>query len=94
MNQQTNTNENICFDEPNSETIDHILEYLERIPGYPYKQNVDSPFVQELIQDFPELNLIEEIKDFRWYYDNQPAQRVKNIRLSIRRWLTNSWTWR
>ena len=79
---------------PDPKEIHDVLEYLQRIPGYPYKENVDPPFIEELIQDFPKLSLIDEIKDFRWYYENDPAERIKNIRLGIRRWLTNSWTWR
>jgi hypothetical protein len=67
-----------------------ILHYLRhRPPGYPYDDQVDPGFVDELLHDFPNTDLIEEIKAFRWYHDNDPAARVRNLRIAIRRWVVN-----
>jgi hypothetical protein len=67
-----------------------ILDYLQyRLPGYPFDTTVDSDFVAELLADFPSTNVLEQIKTFRWYFDNQPGLRVKNLRLSIRRWVSH-----
>ena len=67
---------------------DRILSYLrDRLPGYPFDESTDSDFVDELLEDFPHSDLLEEIKAFRWFHDNVPASRVSNLRLAIRRWV-------
>ncbi len=69
-----------------------ILAYLqEQMPAYPFDPSVDGEFVAELIDDFDDLDLLEEAKTFRWYYNNQPATRYKNLRLGLRRWIANAW---
>jgi hypothetical protein len=35
---------------------------------------------------------LEETKTFRWYYNNRPVQRFKNVRVGLRRWIANAWT--
>jgi len=70
-----------------------ILAYLKnRMPAYPFDADLDKEFVHELIQDFHDLNILEEAKTFRWYYNNRPAARFKNVRVGLRRWITNAWT--
>ena len=67
-----------------------ILHYLKnRMPGYPYDDNVDPDFVDELLADFPRTDVLEQVKAFRWYHDNDPAARVANFRTAIRRWVAN-----
>ena len=69
-----------------------ILEYLQKnMPEYPFDSKLDRPFVEELISDFDHINILEEAKAFRWFHDNQPAKRYRNLRLAIRRWLNNAW---
>ena len=70
-----------------------ILAYLQsQMPAYPFDPNLDDEFVHELIQDFDDLNILEETKTFRWYYNNRPAARFKNVRVGLRRWIANAWT--
>jgi hypothetical protein len=70
-----------------------ILDYLQnRIPEYPFDPILDPDFVDELIQDFHDLDILEETKAFRWYYNNRPTARFKNVRLGLRRWIVNAWT--
>jgi hypothetical protein len=72
---------------------DNILAYLkDQIPAYPFDPKLDAEFVQELIVDFDHLDILEQTKTFRWYYNNQPATRFKNVRVGLRRWLANAWT--
>ena len=74
----------------NRDLCDSILRYLqERLPGYPFDITVDVDFIDELLEDFPNVNVLEEIKTFRWYHGNAPATRVKNLRIAIRRWVAN-----
>ena len=68
-----------------------ILAYLEhQLPDYPLRPELDAPFVDELVHDFPDVDILEQIKTFRWYYDNQPLARVKNVRVALRRWIANA----
>ena len=72
-------------------TAEEILVYLkDRIPSYPFKPKIDNDFVDELVLDFGHLEILEEIKAFRWYYDNDPVAKLSNVRLSLRRWLGNA----
>ena len=43
-----------------------ILDYLEScFPDYPFELQIDRPFVQELLDDFPSVDILEEIKALR-----------------------------
>jgi hypothetical protein len=69
-----------------------ILDYLRnRIPAYPFDPKLDEDFVHELIEDFHHLDILEETKTFRWYHNNRPTDRFKNVRVGLRRWIANSW---
>jgi hypothetical protein len=69
-----------------------ILDYLRNhIPAYPFDPKLDEAFVHELIEDFQDLDILEETKTFRWYHNNRPADRFKNVRVGLRRWIANSW---
>ncbi len=67
-----------------------VLDYLQRLPGYPFDSSVDPEFVDELLLDFPHVDVLEQIKAFRWYHNGDPAAHTKNLRLSIRRWLSKA----
>ena len=68
-----------------------ILDYLEHhLADYPFDPSLDARFVEELLCDFPELDLLEQIKAFRWYYDDAPFTGAKKPRLALRRWLANA----
>lgn len=77
------------FDTHEGPEID-ILHYLESIPAYPFDKNLDTIFVDELIGDFPHINILDQIKAFRWYHNGHPAKHNDNLRLAIRRWLANA----
>jgi hypothetical protein len=71
--------------------VPRILDYLDRcLPGYPFNPNVDRPFVEELLDDFPGIDILEEVKTFRWYYENQPLTRIRSPRVALRRWIANA----
>jgi hypothetical protein len=60
------------------------------MPAYPFDPQLDAVFVEELIADFADFDILEETKTFRWYYDNCPAGRLRNLRSGLRRWIANS----
>lgn len=67
--------------------VQRILHYLEhRWPDYRFDPQIDPDFVTELIDDSPDLDLLEQIKTMRWYYETPP----KKPRAAIRRWLANA----
>jgi len=76
---------------PPSDVVAAILDYLaHHIPGYPFKPGLDRAFVEELVTDFSGIDVLEEIKAFRWYYENEPLTRVRTPRVALRRWLANA----
>ncbi len=76
-------------------TIQGILEYLEHhLPGYPFLTATDTLFVEELQRDFPHLDLLEEIKTFRWYFDDDLSSKKRTFRAALRRWIARSKDWR
>lgn len=69
-----------------------ILDYLQhRLPGYPFNPKLDDDYVEELLDDFPDIDVLAEIKAFRWYYNNRPFENVKKPRVVLRRWISNAW---
>ena len=67
-----------------------VLAYLQdRMPAYPFDPKIDGDFVSELVEDFAEIDILEETKGFRWFYCQKPPQR-RSARLSLRRWLVNA----
>ena len=74
-------------DKPPQET-NHALTYLEhRIPEYPFDPKIDRDFVEELIEDFGPVHVLEEIKSFRWYNDSKGVSNLRSVRLALRRWI-------
>ena len=68
-----------------------ILDYLRKIPVYPFDPKIDPDFVDELLNDFaPAVDVLEETKAFRWYHADQGTAGLRSARLSLRRWLTNA----
>lgn len=68
-------------------TTESILAYLEAMRGYPFDADSDAEFVAELLSDFPSLDVLEQIKAFRWHNGGDPARHFKSLRPAIRRWL-------
>ena len=75
---------------PDNIPVADLLAYLQRIPGYPFDAKIDPDFAGELLEDFAALDVLEEVKAFRWFHDNQPASRVRHLRLGLRRWLAST----
>lgn len=79
------------IDAPDPQLVAAILDYLEHhLAAYPFDPDLDTCFVEELLRDFPDLDVLEQIKAFRWYYDDAPLSGVKKPRVTLRRWLANA----
>ncbi len=68
-----------------------LLRYLEeKIPGYPFQEELDRLFVAELLEDFPGLDHLEELKRFRlWLFDTGSG---KAQRVVLRKWFARAGT--
>ena len=79
-------------DDTRARQREQILAYLrEHLPGYPFNETIDTAFVDELLDDFPQLDLLEQLKALRWYCDNRPFHDAPKPRLAVRRWLARAW---
>lgn len=66
--------------------LDRALESLAAVPGYPFTDKHDKPLLTELIRDFPDVDIVEQIKAWHWYRVDNPS-RLKNPRGALRRWM-------
>jgi hypothetical protein len=69
-----------------SDYQDSLLECLGAIPGYQVCEPVDRALLEELMRDFPEIDLLEQLKAWRWYRADNPTT-LKNPRSALRRWM-------
>jgi hypothetical protein len=69
-----------------SDYLERALETLAGVPGYPFDESHDRPLVSELVRDFPDIDIIDQVKAWRWYRVDNPA-RLKNPRGALRRWM-------
>lgn len=83
MNQQA-TLQNLYPFEPGY--LDRALESLAGVPDYPFAEELDRPLIAEIIRDFPDIDIIDQIKAWRWYRVDNPS-RLKNPRGALRRWM-------
>jgi hypothetical protein len=68
-----------------------LLGYLrDHLTGYPFRLDLDVAFVRELLDDFDDLDVLEQIKRFRWYRNDEPLDEHSKPRLAIRRWLVTA----
>ena len=90
--------------------ISRALQEISKISGYPYSGATDKAFLEELQQQFPSLDIIEEIRSWKtWLMDNvdQDTDRIKpkaskipqklrkvNYRSRLRRWCKNAISWK
>ena len=74
-----------------STKVQAVLVYLQhRLPGYPFEAKTDLDFVEELVEDFAGIDVLDEIKNFRWFNDSKPVSHLRSVRLALRRWIGNS----
>ena len=74
-----------------SKQVAAVLAYLRhRLPAYPFDAQTDQDFVEELVEDFGGVDVLEEIKNFRWFNDSKPVSHLRSVRLVLRRWIANS----
>lgn len=66
------------------------MELLKKIDGYPFDPSKDYPFLDELMDEFPCVNLYEELVRLRlWLSECRPYPGL-HYRLFLRRWVQNA----
>jgi len=66
--------------------LDRALEDLAGVPDYPFCEEHDRLLLAEIIRDFSDIDIIDQIKAWRWYRIDNPS-RLKNPRGALRRWM-------
>lgn len=69
--------------------LDAAAEALAAVPGYDFDEAIDRPLLAELLHDFPDIQLVDQIKAWRWYRVDNPRV-LKNPRNALRRWMAKA----
>jgi hypothetical protein len=74
-------------------SLEEILEFLKRFGTYPYDEEKDREFLTELLQDFPTVNVLDQLKEFQaWVLDRDNDRKI-GYRTAIRKWVKRSQQW-
>jgi hypothetical protein len=66
------------------------LNLLKSVSGYPFDYETDLAFIRTLAVDFPEMDLVGEIKKWGTYKMDKPLRQKSNPRLQLRNWMVKS----
>jgi hypothetical protein len=70
--------------------MESLLDQLAQIPGYPFNRSTDLDFLLELIKEFQNVDLPEELIRFRLWLSECPSHPNLRYRLFLRRWIANA----
>ena len=71
--------------------LENIMEFLERFGSYPFDEEKDREFFQEILDDFPGLDIIEQLKSFQaWILDRSEDRKI-GYRSTIRKWVRRTY---
>ena len=73
-----------------SEAEKDILKILKETKGYPFTYNKDLEFIRQLSVEFPDIDLLTELKKFKTYKLDRPIKKKSNPRLQVRNWIDNA----
>ncbi len=76
-----------------STTERQILKILKTIINYPYDYETDINHIRDLKTDYPEVDLLNEIKKWKSYKQDNPLKKKSNPRLQLRNWMSNASDW-
>lgn len=73
------------FDDP-TDVLQPFLQELWKTPGWPVDETKDRALLRDLREQFPSLDLIEEIRQWRvWMLDHESKKKVRH-RARFRVW--------
>jgi len=67
-----------------------ILSILKGVKGYTYCYSKDLEFLRKIVVDFPQVDILEEIKKWETWLFDHPLKKTSNPRSQIRNWLKNA----
>ena len=66
------------------------LNILKRIYNYPLSYTKDIEFIRQMLTEFPDIDILNEVKKFAAYTLDKPFKQSSNPRLRLRNWLSNA----
>jgi len=63
-----------------------VLGELKAVPQYPFDYQKDLEHIRDLATDFPDIDLLQEVKKWRAYKRDRPLEAKSNPRLQLRNW--------
>lgn len=75
-------------------TIRECLNILKGINNYPFDVKKDLDHIATLAVDFPNADLVNQVKRWKAYKLDKPLLKNSNARLQLRNWLENAEKWR
>ena len=67
-----------------------ILRVIRDIPNYPFDYQKDIEHIRKLSLDYPDVDLLDEIKKWETWLLDKPLKKRSNPRLQIRNWMANA----
>lgn len=77
-----------------TKTEREALAELKSIPGYPFDFDKDLKLLRNLETDFPDVDVLPELKKYHIYKLDHPLKKNSNPRLQLRNWFENAQRWR
>jgi len=74
----------------NIDPMERLLDKLAQIPGYPLNRFQDLDFLFELIKEFQNVDIEEELIRFRLWLSECPPHPNLRYRLFLRKWMKNA----
>ncbi len=69
------------------------LKILKRVKNYPFDYKKDLEHLRSLAVDFPNVDMLNELKKWETYKLDHPLKKSSNPRLQIRNWFENAQRW-
>ena len=83
----------IDIDLDGDKEYEYILNFLSKVKGYPFNEEKDLVFIKELRADFPDVDILEKVKQICANWLDRPLVKKSRPRVQIRRWVSNEHKW-
>ncbi len=70
-----------------------ILNLLSKVKNYPLNKEKDLEFIKELKVEFPDVAILEKVKQICANWLDRPLLKKSRPRVQIRRWVSNEQKW-
>ncbi|GAH35586.1 unnamed protein product [marine sediment metagenome] len=89
----TNINEIKLKETKLNEEDTKIITLLSKVKNYPFNKEEDLKFIQALKVEFPDVDILEKVKQVTINWLKFPLTKKSRPRVQIRRWVTNEQKW-